>query len=106
MSCAGPSGEGRWLTSSLLYRVHGSTAHGQHVGRGVEECRLTARCMVLDDDFSSGLNTNTWTREVRLDGYNHGEFEWTTASDDNSFVSDGTLYLVPTLTSDVIALGP
>lgn len=61
--------------------------------------------MVLDDDFSSGLNTNTWTREVRLDGYNHGEFEWTTASDDNSFVSDGTLYLVPTLTSDVIGAG-
>jgi hypothetical protein len=59
-------------------------------------------CSVLNDDFSGGINTDVWTREVRLDGYGHGEFEWTTNSDNNSFVKDGTLYLVPTLTSDII----
>ena len=64
---------------------------------------LGKTCLVLHDDFSSGtINTDYWTREVRLDGYGHGEFEWTTASDNNSFVQDNTLYLVPTLTSDHI----
>lgn len=60
------------------------------------------RCLLLDDNFSNGLNLDVWTREVRLDGYGNGEFEWTTNSDNNSFVQDGTLYLVPTLTSDVL----
>ena len=32
----------------------------------------------------------------------NGEFEMTTASSNNSFVEDGKLYIVPTLTSDVI----
>lgn len=57
---------------------------------------------MLNDDFSHGLNLDTWTREVRVNGYDNGEFEWTTNSDNNSFVKDGILYLVPTLTSDVI----
>lgn len=56
-------------------------------------------CSVLDDDFNT-LDTNTWQREVRLDGYGTGSFQWTTASDNNSFVDNGILYLVPTLTSD------
>ena len=34
--------------------------------------------------------------------YRNGEFEMTTNSANNSFVQDGKLYLVPTLTSDVI----
>ena len=65
-------------------------------------CETRNRCLILDDNFSNGLNLDTWTREVRLDGYGNGEFEWTTNSDNNSFVKDGTLYLVPTLTSDVL----
>jgi beta-glucanase (GH16 family) len=65
-------------------------------------CADDRSCSVLNDDFSGGINTDVWTREVRLDGYGHGEFEWTTNSDNNSFVKDGTLYLVPTLTSDII----
>ena len=56
---------------------------------------------MLDDHFSS-FNTDVWKREVRLDGYGHGEFVWTTDSDENSYVDSGTLYLVPTLTSDKI----
>lgn len=31
-----------------------------------------------------------------------GQFEWLTASPNNSFISDQTLYLVPTLTADSI----
>lgn len=57
---------------------------------------------MLNDDFSNGLDLNTWSHEVRVDGYGNGEFEWTTASPNNSFVKDGVLYIVPTLTSDVL----
>lgn len=32
----------------------------------------------------------------------NGEFEMTTESTNNSFVEDGLLYILPTLTSDVI----
>ena len=60
-------------------------------------------CMVMSDDFSSGqLNADYWTHEVRLDGFGNNEFEWATASPNNSFVDGGILYLVPTLTADVI----
>jgi beta-glucanase (GH16 family) len=34
--------------------------------------------------------------------FRNGEFEMTTDSPTNSFVKDGKLYIVPTLTSDVI----
>ena len=34
--------------------------------------------------------------------YSNGEFQMTTQSDNNSFISDGILYIVPTLTSSVI----
>ena len=61
--------------------------------------KLGKICSVLDDNFDT-LNLDTWQREVRLDGYDNGEFQWTTDSDNNSFVEDGILYLTPTLTSD------
>jgi beta-glucanase (GH16 family) len=35
----------------------------------------------------------------------NNEFEWTTASSNNSFVKDGILYIVPTLTEDVLGAG-
>lgn len=54
------------------------------------------------DDFSNGLDTSVWTRENRVDGFGHGSFDWTSASPNNSFVDGNTLYLVPTLTSDVL----
>ncbi|WVQ96527.1 hypothetical protein IAU59_003632 [Kwoniella sp. CBS 9459] len=58
---------------------------------------------VLDEDFSSGtIDPNVWQREVRLDGYGYGSFQWTTNDDENAYVKDGTLYIVPTLTSDKI----
>ena len=37
-----------------------------------------------------------------LPSQSNGEFEMTTSSENNSFVQNGALYLLPTLTSDVI----
>lgn len=45
------------------------------------------------------LNLTACTDNIRL-----GTFQWSSASPNNSFVSDSTLYLVPTLTSDHLGL--
>jgi len=63
-------------------------------------------CLVFEENFDSedavfGPN-GSFTREVNMDGYGNGEFEMTTDSSNNSYVQNGMLYLVPTLTSDAI----
>ncbi|RSH89177.1 hypothetical protein EHS25_002289 [Saitozyma podzolica] len=62
-------------------------------------------CLVMEDTFDNGINSDFWSHEVRLDGFGNNEFEWTTASSNNSFVKDGILYIVPTLTEDVLGAG-
>jgi hypothetical protein len=61
-------------------------------------------CLVLSEDFSSqDLDTSTWTKDVELGGFGTGEFEMTTDSSSNLFISNNQLYIMPTLTSDVIS---
>lgn len=57
-----------------------------------------AFCPYWEDDFSSGLDSSVWQREVQLDGFGTTEFEWTTPYDNNSYVKDGQLYIQPSLT--------
>ncbi|PWN27269.1 concanavalin A-like lectin/glucanase, partial [Jaminaea rosea] len=58
-------------------------------------------CLVLQEDFQgTEINSNVWFHEQETGGFGNNEFEWTTSSKNNSFVKDGKLYLVPTLTSD------
>ncbi|GFZ47910.1 hypothetical protein JCM24511_05657 [Saitozyma sp. JCM 24511] len=59
-------------------------------------------CLVMEDTFQNGIDPAYWSHEVRTDGYGNHEFEWTTASSNNSFVKDGVLYIVPTLTADAL----
>ncbi|KAH7055525.1 concanavalin A-like lectin/glucanase domain-containing protein [Macrophomina phaseolina] len=55
-------------------------------------------CPVLIEDFSSGtLDTSVWTHEIRLNGFGNGEFDQTTADEENVFIKDGQLYIKPTL---------
>ncbi|KAJ7791024.1 glycoside hydrolase family 16 protein [Mycena olivaceomarginata] len=65
-------------------------------------------CLVFEDEFNSGDDAavfggggqaGRWLREVQMDGFGNGQFEMTTASSNNSFLLDGKLYLVPTLTN-------
>ncbi|EKM82304.1 hypothetical protein AGABI1DRAFT_124786 [Agaricus bisporus var. burnettii JB137-S8] len=63
-------------------------------------------CLVMEEYFDSedavfGEN-GSFNREVNMDGFGNGQFEMTTAFRNNSFVKDGFLYIVPTLTSDSI----
>ncbi|KAJ3560837.1 hypothetical protein NP233_g10574 [Leucocoprinus birnbaumii] len=63
-------------------------------------------CPVLDEEFDSadGIfgENGKFFREVDMSGFGNGEFEMTTASENNSYVRNGRLYITPTLTSDVI----
>lgn len=63
-------------------------------------------CLVMDEGFDNpdtifGDN-GLFFREVDMSGFGNGEFEMTTSSPNNSFVLDGHLYIVPTLTTDSI----
>lgn len=60
-------------------------------------------CMVLNEDFGSGsLDSNTWNMDVEMGGFGNGEFQMTTDDPANLHVTNGQLYLTPTLTSDEI----
>jgi hypothetical protein len=54
-------------------------------------------CPVMDEDFSGGLNTNIWTKEVEVGGYGNGHFDMTTGGDENVFVQNGNLVIKATL---------
>ncbi|KZV89657.1 concanavalin A-like lectin/glucanase [Exidia glandulosa HHB12029] len=65
--------------------------------------KLGKVCLVLDEQFDgTSLDTSIWVREVGVDGWGNGEFEWSTNSENNSRVEDGILYITPTLTENVI----
>lgn len=70
---------------------------------GVAEVPKNNYCLVLQDDFNGdAIDTKTWFHEQETGGFGNHEFEWTTDSANNSFVADGSLYIVPTLTADSI----
>ncbi|OCF72751.1 hypothetical protein I204_05980 [Kwoniella mangroviensis CBS 8886] len=67
--------------------------------------KLGKTCNLINEDFSSGsIDSSIFQHEVRLDGYGYGSFQWTTNDAKNSYVKDGVLYIVPTLTSDDIGV--
>ncbi|KAI1864681.1 hypothetical protein JX265_008405 [Neoarthrinium moseri] len=54
-------------------------------------------CMVLQEDWSNGFNKEVWTKEVQVGGFGNGEFEQTTATDENVYIENGHLFIKPTL---------
>ncbi|KAF8234508.1 concanavalin A-like lectin/glucanase [Tricholoma matsutake] len=56
-------------------------------------------CLVMDENWSTGLDPTRWSRDVQLGGFGNGEFEMTTTSDTNLYFSNGQLYILPTLSS-------
>ncbi|KAJ8090341.1 hypothetical protein PM082_018937 [Marasmius tenuissimus] len=65
-------------------------------------------CPVLDESFDSpdGVfgDNGKFFREVDMSGFGNGEFSMATGSENNSFVANGNLYILPTLTSDSIPM--
>jgi len=90
-----------WLTYAVaLIGIGGSIARCYTAWRDVP--RVGNLCLIMEDNFDKFDTQYTWTQEVDMGGFGNGEFEMTTDSSNNSFVEDGKLYIVPTLTSDVI----
>ncbi|KAF8540093.1 concanavalin A-like lectin/glucanase domain-containing protein [Trichophaea hybrida] len=54
-------------------------------------------CPVLMEDWSNGFDESIWTREVEVGGFGNGQFEYTTNSEENSYVKDSALHIRPTL---------
>lgn len=65
-------------------------------------------CLVMQENFDSYDQVfgqgGSFSREVDMSGFGNGEFEMTTDSQNNSYVSNGKLYITPTLTSDAIGI--
>lgn len=55
--------------------------------------------LMFSDDFET-LNEDIWLHEVTANGGGNGEFQYYSGSSNNTYVRDGVLYLLPTLTSD------
>ncbi|KAF8132286.1 glycoside hydrolase family 16 protein [Boletus edulis] len=98
----------KWVTFGLLLLGIGVAAI--LIFRGFQTVHLLRNsqlCVVLDDDFSGGSldTTNNWSLDVELGGFGNGEFEMTTNLPNNIYISNGQLYIMPTLTSDSIPGG-
>lgn len=57
---------------------------------------------ILDIQRFEDTDIELFTHEVQVGGFGNGVFDWTTNDSRNSYVKDGRLYIVPTLTSDFI----
>jgi beta-glucanase (GH16 family) len=58
-------------------------------------------CSVLDENFDT-LDRNTWSLDIQLGGFGNGEFQMTTSDPSNIYTNNGQLYIMPTLTSDIL----
>ena len=60
-----------------------------------------AETLIFNDDFTT-FNFKTWEHELTMSGGGNWEFEWYVNNRTNSYVKEGVLYLMPTLTEDAI----
>ncbi|KAB5562727.1 beta-1,3-glucan-binding protein [Coniochaeta sp. 2T2.1] len=93
----------KWVTILPIIGIFiGLAISGFLVWDGLRSVVKHKYCPVLMEDFSSGFNTDIWTKEVQVGGFGNGEFEWTTGGDENVYVDGGVLVIKPTVTDDVM----
>ncbi|KAH7031441.1 putative gram-negative bacteria binding protein [Microdochium trichocladiopsis] len=61
-------------------------------------------CLAWEDDFSGGINKDSWNYEVQIDGFGTGSFDWTTTDPRNAYTDANGLHIVPTLTTEDIGI--
>ncbi|KAI1618662.1 concanavalin A-like lectin/glucanase domain-containing protein [Exophiala viscosa] len=90
----------KWLSLiPIIGLLLGLCIAGAYIFLGIQTVPIHKYCMVYQDDFSSSstLNSDIWTKEVEVGGYGNGQFEETTGTDENVFIKDGMLQIMPTL---------
>ncbi|GJN91658.1 hypothetical protein Rhopal_004681-T1 [Rhodotorula paludigena] len=92
----------RW--TCLGFSSIGILAVGAMIATAILSIPKHKYCLVLDEQFDGPLDTSIWQHEIQVGGFGNGEFEMTTDSPNNSFVEDGKLYIVPTLSSDIYGM--
>ncbi|KAF2636440.1 concanavalin A-like lectin/glucanase [Massarina eburnea CBS 473.64] len=93
----------KWVTIiPIMGVVAGLILGGFLVWDGLRSVTNYRYCTVLDENFSNGLDGTIWQKEVEVGGYGNGQFEMTTADDENVFVKDGILTIKPTLQDKAI----
>ncbi len=60
-----------------------------------------AENLIFEDNFDT-LNFKTWEHELTMGGGGNWEFEWYVNNRTNSYVRDGVLYILPTMSEDAI----
>ncbi|KAF2719452.1 glycoside hydrolase family 16 protein [Polychaeton citri CBS 116435] len=92
------SAKERWVTwIPIIGIVIGLAVTGFLIYDGLSSVHNHVYCPVLDEDWSGGIDSKFWTKEVEVGGYGNGQFEETTNTDENAFVQDGMLHIKPTL---------
>lgn len=88
----------KWITIiPMLGLLIGLGLGGILVYDGLKSVVNHKYCPVYSTDFSEGLDTDKWTKEVQCGGFGNKEFEETTNTDENVFIRDGMLVIKPTL---------
>jgi len=88
----------KWVTIiPLIGLALGFALAGFLVYDGISSVVRHSYCPVFSDDFTGGFNTQVWTKEVEVGGFGNGEFEQTTDDEENVFIRDGKLVIMPTL---------
>mmetsp|Transcript_6686 Transcript_6686/g.15915 ORF Transcript_6686/g.15915 Transcript_6686/m.15915 type:complete len:325 (+) Transcript_6686:68-1042(+) len=67
---------------------------------GVSAVVRSGESVIFSDDFSNGLDFSVWKHEITAGGGGNWEFEYYTNNRSNSFVSNGTFNIKPTLLAD------
>lgn len=85
------------------YRQGDVSFHRCRAVRNILANKTLQLCLIYEDNFET-FNTDIWTREVQIDGFGNGAFDWTTTDDRNSYVDAEGLHIVPTLTNETTSI--
>ena len=61
-------------------------------------------CIAFEDNFNGPLDNSQWRHDVTMGGGGNWEFEMYVNNRSNSYTENGVLYIMPTLTADIIGV--
>lgn len=93
----------KWVTIlPIIGIIIGLGISGFLVWDGMRSVVKHKYCPVLEEDWSHGLNSKVWLKEVQVNGFGNGEFEQTTPGDQNVYIENGHLIIKATPQDDAL----